>query len=450
MEESRRPQIALTDQERFPNLNDFGLLHQLRQDAYAPRFNFKSGDRLTEKHLIKLDNYAKEIMHKTSFWKEGASPGWMQSYLKWCSTTVPLYTGKGIALEAYPTINRDTLRDNPHLLVSLEADLDDLLVYHTSGSTGAIMDVLFDPVSQASWLPQIAMVLDHFGIRLDKGKNTVALAMICAQDKTLTFASLSTYLEGAGILKLNLNPADWSQPEHSVRYLEKYNPQILTGDPIAFMALCKLGPKISPKAMISSAMGLNEGTKKVLESYFNCPVIDVYSLTECRNIAYATPQGHRAIRPELYLEIFDPNEDVKLPNGAKGELTITGGNNPFLPLVRYRTGDYCSMEILDGVPHLIHLEARKPVIFKTTTGREINTIDISRALSKYALAGFKMHQNKNMRIEFTGVSNEDIKKEVEVSLDRIFKNEIPFTVVINKIIANKSYGKSNYTSELVS
>lgn len=42
---------------------------------------------------------------------------------------------------------------------------------------------------------------------------------------------------------------------------------------------------------------------------------------------------------------------------------VTGGNNPFLPLMRYRTGDFCSLKIENGVPFLVDLEARNPVVF---------------------------------------------------------------------------------------
>ncbi|MDV7137766.1 AMP-binding protein [Maribacter sp. TH_r10] len=449
MEENRGPQLGLTDRERFPTIDDFSLLNQLRQDAYAPTFNFKSGDRLTMEHLQKVRHYEAEILQKNqTFWKAGEQPSWMGSYLKWCHSTVPYFMGKGKELAKYPTISRNELRDIPHLMVSKEADLEDLLVYHTSGSTGPIMDVLFDPVSQASWLPQIISVLDNFGINMEMGKDKVAIAMICAQEKTLTYASLSSYLEGAGILKLNLNPAEWSNPNDAISYLEKYNPQVLTGDPTAFMALHGLQPKIRPKAMISSAMALNKNTQKVLEQYFRCPVIDVYSLTECRNIAYATENGHRAIRPDLYLEIFDPNEDILLPNGERGELTVTGGNNPFLPLVRYRTGDFCGIELKDGIPYLIDLEARQPVVFRTKTGRIINTIDISRALSRYPLVGFKMHQSKNIKIDFKGFSNETIQPDITKVLREILKDEVPLKVEIKKIAVDKNYGKSSYSTDL--
>ena len=449
MDENSDPQIALTDAERFPLLDDLSFLNALKQDVFAPKFNFKSGDRLNALHLSKVKTYKKKYYDKKLFWNEGQTPIWLNDYLKWCLTTVPFYQNKDIDLDSFPTISREDIRKHPYLFVSNEANLEELLVYYTSGSTGPKLDVLFDAVSQASWLPQIESVLKDFDISITESKNTTAIALICAQEKTLTYASLSTYLEGAGILKINLNPSEWNQPDDAKKYLEKYNPQILTGDPLAFMALLDLKPQLNPKALVSSAMKLTKGTKNKLENYFRCPVIDLYSMTECRNIAYAAEMGHKAIRPDLYLEIFDEHEDIKLPYGERGELVITGGNNPFLPLVRYRTGDFCSLKIVNGVPFLIDLEARNPVVFFTKSNIKINNIDISNRLSQLSLAGFKMHQRKDKLIQFVGYSNDITSEEIIELLNIIFKNDIDILVDIHKISQNNTVEKSQYSSELI-
>lgn len=449
MDASNKPQIALTDEERFPLLDDLSFLNALRQDAFAPKFNFKSGDRLNALQLAKIQSHKKKYYNKKVFWSEKQAPVWVNDYVKWCLKTVPFYENKGSDFDSFPTISREDLRNHPHLFVSNEANLEELLVYHTSGSTGPKLDVLFDAVSQALWLPQIESVLKDFDITITEGKNTTAIALICAQEKTLTYASLSTYLEGAGVLKINLNPSEWNAPEDAKKYLEKYNPQILTGDPLAFMALLDLKPQLNPKAMLSSAMKLTKGTKNALENYFKCPVIDLYSLTECRNIAYASGIGHKVIRPDLYLEIFDEHKDVKLPYGERGELVVTGGNNPFLPLIRYRTGDFCSLKIENGVPFLIDLEARNPIVFYTKSNVKINNIDISNRLSELPLAGFKMHQRNDKKIEFTGYSNDSTTEEIVEVLNVIFKNDIDIVADIQKISQNNMVEKSLYSSELI-
>ncbi len=447
MEESKGPKVALSDKERFPLISDLSFLNQLKQDIHSPIFNFQSGDRLDKGLLDQVKNYDINLKQGKEFWKADQLPVWLENYLSWCRDSVPFYKQRSSDFLNQPTIRREDIRKQAWAFVSMDVNLEHLLLYQTSGSTGPAMDVLFDPVSQACWIPQVESILKNFNIEIEKDKNKVAIAMICAQEKTLTYASLSTYLEGAGILKINLNEKDWNDPNDIKTYLEKYNPQILTGDPIAFTALANLNLNLKPKALISSAMKLMANTKSTLEKQFNCPVIDLYSLTECRNIAYATSVGYRAIRPDLYLEIFDKNEDKILSNGEVGELVVTGGNNPFLPLIRYRTGDFCSLKMIDNIPYLQNLEARAPVNIYKQNGSSVNNIDITRALAKLPIAGFHFHQNKDKSIEFTAYSNEAIKPEIQQALSNILGQDMQVSISLQKVSPNKGIGKSRYTTD---
>ncbi|WMJ74382.1 AMP-binding protein [Cytophagaceae bacterium ABcell3] len=444
---SKKPVIGLTDNERFPLIKDLAFLNKLRQDEYAPAFNFLSGDRLNTKHLEQVKKYAKKIVGEKKFWEIGTQPEWINDYLSWCIKTVPYYKNRSGSLKDQPTIKRKEVATFPWDFVSTEANIGDLLVHQTSGSTDPAMDVLFDPATQACWIPQLESILHNYGIKLNGSPEQVAIALICSQRETLTYASLSTYLSGAGVLKINLNADDWRESSHRLRYLEKYNPQILTGDPFAFYDLLNLKPSITPKALVSSAMKLTKGIRKRLEDYFNCPVIDLYSLTECRMIAYAEGSRYRAIRPELYLEVFDKGKDILLPYGERGELVITGGINPFLPLIRYRTGDFCSMEVENGVPYLVDLEARSPVPFYTKSGILVNNVEISRGMTFFPLAGFTLHQNKLHHLTFTGWSDEDIEADIVKALTGIFKEDVTMSVSIQPVKAMKKNKVDAYSSE---
>lgn len=435
MKADKKPIIALSDAERFPLLNDLSLLKSLKQDAFAPRFNFESGDRLSARHLERVQQYCGFISTTNHFQEVAKVPAWVNHFVRKCHHSVPFYKNRKPLFKDQPTLRRHQIQEAPWDFVTQDAPLQDLLVYQTSGTTGPPMDVLFDPVSQACWLPQLESILEKLNIKFNGGKNSVAVALICvcAQDSTLTYASLSTYLNGSGILKINLHPGDWHQAEHRQQYLEKYNPEVLTGDPFAFTALLDLKPKIKPKAMVSSAMKLTEGLKNRLENYFQCPVLDIYSLTECRMIAYAEKGKHRAIRPDLYLEVFDKNTDKPLPDGERGELVITGGNNPFLPLIRYRTGDFCSLEVTQGIPYLLGLEARDPVLFFSRSGEMINNVDISREMTNFPLAGFTLHQQKDYKVIFRGWSDDPIQELIKNSLKKLFKEDIPIEIKLEAL-----------------
>ena len=408
---------ALTDDERFPLLSDLSFLKELRQDSCGPRYNFRSGDRLTAESLAKVQNYRESLQTKT-FWRAGETPAWLPAWLDWCRSTVPAYKKYEPTLLGNPSLCRQQIACAPWNFVSDDCSADDLLVYNTSGTTGAPMEVLFDPVSQAAWVSQLESILAADGIVIEGGAGRVSICLVCLQESTLTYASLSTYLRGAGILKINLKPADWNDPHDRISYLEKYNPEILTGDPFTFLALADLAPAIRPKALISSAMTLQAGVRRRLESQFGCPVYDIYSLTECRMIAVSKQQGiHTLIRPELYVEVLHPEHDTPVPDGERGEITITGGINPFLPLIRYRTGDYGSLRHTAAAIEIRDFAGREPTIFMTAAGQFLNNVDISRAMCEFTLAAFTLHQRKDRSVEFCGwgadVSEGEIKRAMQ-------------------------------------
>lgn len=423
---------VLSNRERFPLIEDLSFLKELQQATDAPLYNFQSGDRLDQDSLERVRKYKQKLT--SPFWKRGELPHWMNSYLQWCKETVPAYKEYSTEFHNLPTIQRNDIAQRPWNFVSDECDVNELLVYSTSGTTGQPMDVMFNAQAQASWIPQLESILSTFGITLKRGSETVAIALICAQDETLTYASLSTYLDGAGVLKINLNPKEWKSPAHRVSYLERCNPEVLTGDPFAFMALAALKPNITPKVMVSSAMSLSQAVRSRLETEFNTLVIDLYSLTECRMIAYRTDAQFTLIRPDLFIEILAADRDVAVENGKVGEITVTGGNNPFLPLVRYRTGDFAILDFSkDGVPFLSKVEGRAPVPFFNEQGKFVNSVDISRAMTHFMLVEFTLHQNRDLSLTFNGWAESVKASDIKQELHTIFGNSVKIDIRIEKI-----------------
>lgn len=412
---------ALNDEERFPLLRERKLLEQLRQDDAAPLFNFASGDRIDAERLRRIEQYV-QMLDKKEFWRSGSFPAWLPSFLERGRLQVPAFRSYPAEFNDCPTTRRHELAAAPWNYVSAAADLDELLVYSTSGTTGTPMQVLFDPVSQAVWLAQLESILRADGIRLEGGPERVSICLVCFQQETLTYASLSTWLRGAGILKINLQANEWRRQEDRQKYLEKFNPEVLTGDPFTFQALSELAPQIKPKAMISSAMALQQGLRQTLQEQFGCPVYDLFSLTECRMIACSSlPGRHQLVRPDLYVEILHPDRDEPLPVGERGEIVVSGGINPFLPLLRYRTGDFAAMEFGEnGCINLVDLCGRGPVAFKGHDGAFINNVDLARALSRFSLAGYRLHQAADNNIAFTGWGEADCRNEIVAVLARIF------------------------------
>ena len=176
--------------------------------------NFQSGDRLQEKHLQSIFNYEKAFVHREKI-KENEVPDFVKNYILESIDKVPFYKGGSNDLQEHVTFSKAAIRQTPWQFICDDADMNDLLVYSTSGTTGPAMDVLFAPETQASWIIQLESIMKEMGISFSKNPERVAIALICNQEKTLTYASLSTYLNGSGVLKINLNKDDWRNEQDS-------------------------------------------------------------------------------------------------------------------------------------------------------------------------------------------------------------------------------------------
>jgi phenylacetate-CoA ligase len=141
-------------------------------------------------------------------------------------------------------------------------------------------------------------------------------------------------------------------------------------------------------------MMLTQGLRHKLETRFSCPVLDIYSMNEVGPIAVFDPvlDGHVLLQPSLHVEILD--EGLRpVADGERGEITVTGGFNFCLPLLRYRTGDYGALSKVNGQTMITGLQGREPVRFRTAAGVWINNVDVSHALKTLPAAQFGLHQN---------------------------------------------------------
>lgn len=260
-------------------------------------------------------------------------------------------------------------------------------------------------------------------------------------------ATVSAYLGQAGYAKINLNPADWRDPDDRVRFLESCDPELYTGDPIAFLELAKLPLRTRPKALLSSAMALLPAFQERLEARFGCPVIDVYGTTESGPTAVAGSAGHELLPHDIYIEILAPDGAPCRP-GERGEVTLTGGRNPFLPLLRYRTGDWASLEFRGRTPCLVGLEGRQPVVFRAASGKLVNSIDVTTILQGFPLSQFALHQDEDgallLKLRGYGAANDVVR---EALLELFGQDQV---LAIEEILEQEAWsGKSiQYTSAL--
>lgn len=400
----RRP--SLDDEAvRHPLLDARGraLLSFMREHAQAPTWTYACGDMLDADGLAAVETFARR---EPARWEPDELPAWLREFTERVMREVPFYRRYDAAavtsLARFAMLaftNRDDVRREPAAFVPDDQPLDPMMVYDTSGTTGSTLHVMADAVTSSSYLPLLRRALATRGVNLNGGPGRVSIVLVGAQEATLTYATVSSYLDEAGFAKINLHPSQWRSPSDPTAFLDALAPEIYTGDPLAFEALAALDLKTRPKALVSTAMALLPATQERLEKRFGCPVIDVYSLTECRLIAVNTPLGHKLVRPDLYVEVVDEHGQT-CPPGVRGELIVTGGNNPFLPLLRYRTGDHGVLRYKSDGVYIDGLEGRKPVTFTLPDGSALNNIDVTHALHSLALTRFALHQHADGAFTF--------------------------------------------------
>ncbi len=367
-------------------------LESLVEHPCAPRYNFSSTDLLDANRLREVQEFAQA---DRLFWREGEVPQWVHDLTKRAFTTVPYYREMGdppVDFAAVPPISRSELSEHPELLVPDDVSLDELTVYTTSGTTGSAMRIPTDPALSSKTLVLMEQLLGRYGSRFPRDAGRVALAALFYQEETLTYPSLSHYLDGAATLKLNLHENSWRRPEDRGAFLEELAPAVLTGCPFSLSVAAEKASGLSPLAIFSSATPLSDGLRTHLGEVFGCPVFDIYSLTEAKFIAARSAgPGHDLLGPDMYVEILDP-EGRALPPGEKGEIAVTSGRNRCLPLLRYRTGDFAALEFRGNQPVLRDLEGRRESRVTDGGGRLRSSLDVVHALRDFPLAGFSFQQ----------------------------------------------------------
>jgi len=396
----------LTDADRYPTLSERGrhMLGFLQQHSHAPVFRNHAGNRLTSDDLIRVNAFIAETVSAKIGWHPGKQPPWVTEFIARCYTDVPWYRVLGAVPQKLedvrPTTRADLARDVA-LFVPDNVALDRLINFRTSGTTGHPLLIPSHPVVAASYLAFHKRALRRFGVELRAGRGSVGVALLGYQRQCFTYASVIPTMDEAGYVKLNLYPDDWRDADDRARYLNALKPEIFSGDPLSFAALLELPVTWKPQALVSTSMTLTPVLRARLEARFECPVLDVYSMSESGPIAVADPSagGHMLLQHTLFVEILDEAGKLCAP-GVRGEITLTGGFNFCLPLLRYRTGDYAALDFGGPEPVLTGLSGRLPVRFRAVDGTWVNSIDVNHALRDLPLRQFQLHQDASGAMQF--------------------------------------------------
>ncbi|WP_341955126.1 AMP-binding protein [Microbacterium sp. LWH13-1.2] len=383
---------VLADAERWPTIDAEGSsrLEHWRAHPDAPRWTHATGDRLTAEQV-------ERVRHPLP------TDGWLREHLDAARRTLR-YRGmpEDAALQDYPTIARADLVDDLAAFVPLDADLSRMLHGTSSGSTGAALLIPDDVEEVARGFHLLVALAASAGATVTDDDERMAVANLVFQRQAFTYVSVISSFSHRAMARLNLHPSAWSDGDARARFLAEADPQILSGHPTSLAELLDAGldAVLHPAVIISGAMALSAPLRARLETAFGCPVIDVYGLHETRPIAARTDDGSfRILDRRVRVEVLEPHRDVAVPPGVMGEIVVTAGENPLLPLVRYRTGDFGRLVGLDdGAFGIADLEGRENTRFRAADGTLVPCVELTQQLQARGALGWSIEQGDDGRV----------------------------------------------------
>lgn len=414
-----------TDLERYPTLTRSGeeMLRRMAEHPYAPRYRNRSGNRLLAEEVEQLRHLEADTLAAQITWDYARRPEWLDTFAAYVYSEVPHYRGNARPerFEEIPAISRADLAADITRFVPDNVPVERMINFSTTGTTGHPLLIPSHPLVAGSYLAFHKRALERECITLTHGSGQVGVILLGYQRRCFTYVSVTPSMGESGLAKINLHPDEWQRPEDRAQYIDAMAPEVIAGDPISFSELLSLDVQHRPRALISVSMALSDGLRRRLIERYGAPVFDVYSMNEAGPIGcrFDDVGGHLLLQPRLYVEILDRAGHV-LPPGERGEITLTGGFNFCLPLLRYRTGDFGALKHTAEGPVILDLQGRQPVRFRTPRGF-INNIDVAHALGRVPLSQFVCHQYADDSLRIAVPPSEmGWKDEVLSSLQPIF------------------------------
>lgn len=412
--------VALTDAERWPSLDAAGAarLDAVSGHPLAPAWVHRTGDRLDADGVRRA---------------QAPLPvdGWLAEHLD-TARRLPAYRRHATrlgALPTWPTMSREDLLDDVSAFVPLDADLDRMIEGSSSGTTGRALQIPDDIEEVARSFHLLVRLVAEQGIDWQPDPERMALAYVVHQRQAFTYASSISSFGQATMARLNLHPSQWPVAGQRTGFLLAQQPQAITGNPTSLAELLHpdLVAGLRPLALFSGAMALSLALRRDIEAAYGCPVIDVYGLHETRPIAASADGGPFVILDRrVHVEVLDA-DGRPVPPGERGEIVVTAGENPLLPLVRYRTGDFGRLVDVAGRPALADLEGREATRFVALDGSLVPCVDLTQHLQAAGAHGWAVHQASDGAVTATVVGGD--RDQIGAALRRLLAQPVTVTVV---------------------
>lgn len=289
----------------------------------------------------------------------------------------PGYANAPANWQDWPILEKEQLRRNPQRYLVPDWPKRDLVVEHTSGSTGTPLTLFRPKEAFRRWyaLFEARIRLWHGVNRQVRWANVGGKAIVDPGRSRPPFWVWNRASHQLVLSSYHLAPAHL--PAY-LQALQHYDIQVLWGYPSSIHALALAQKRIrqthSLRVILTNAEPLYQHQRRDMEEAFRVPVRETYGLTEIVAGASECEQGSLHQWPDVGLT------ETLAEGDLSGEMLCTGFLNHAQPLVRYRCGDALSLE--SGtcscgrtLPLLARIEGRCDDAILTADGRSIGRLD---------------------------------------------------------------------------
>jgi phenylacetate-CoA ligase len=249
-----------------------------------------------------------------------------------------------------PVLTRKDIIENFNDLKSKAFKKNELKYGHTSGTTGAPLEVAYDKRVIYATYALMDRQYDWAGVKLGKNGDRIAVVrgnvIVPIERSKPPFWRHNYYHNQLLLSSFHLSKENLP---HYFRKLDKFRPVVLDGYPSTLYVLARFLNEYQRtfpvKAVITSSETLYDFQRTEIEKAFKCHVFDYFAAAE--RVIFATEcehhQGHHISSEYGITEILN-NDLQPMGKGSQGILTGTSLHNYGMPLIRYLTNDVSGLK----------------------------------------------------------------------------------------------------------
>ncbi len=245
-------------------------------------------------------------------------------------------------LSRLPILSREQIQRNPLGFLDRSAPQEHWRSSRTSGSMGRPLVTWFDPWCwrQVKYTLKMRRLL-AWGWR--PGQRIVIVDDV--ESKRVREHTAHLFLPGEQWLRWRDYVSVFEHPQEHLEQYVRFQPHYLYGFPSYFLELAGVWHewvrrRIPLRGLMTSSERMEARTRSYLELIFGVRVLDVYGLTEFKEIAWQCPvgPGYHINMDSVVIEVINEHGRPVAP-GERGEVIVTSLTNRAMPLIRYATGD---------------------------------------------------------------------------------------------------------------